>query len=174
MRLFFKKIDDNVIDWVKSWPSWLSPVMASLSIIGQPLMIIALAAAIAIIGRASQSQPILIASAVVVAVVVVNGLIKGVFRRYRPPGFVTRNKLWFDVYSFPSGHTSGSTVGFGLLAYLVWQVAPLPISLPATIFLIILIIGVGLSRIKVGAHYPTDVLAGWLLGLLGLWAIFLV
>ncbi len=67
--------------------------------------------------------------------------------------------------SFPSGHSMGSMVNYGLLAYCVvemrhrrrirWLAVPLAATL---VFLI------GLSRIYLNAHYPTDVLAGWTVG----------
>ncbi len=62
-------------------------------------------------------------------------------------------------YSFPSGHSANSVAVYGsIAAYLKknWLLA-LAIVLPLL---------VGFSRMAVGAHYPTDVLAGWALGLL--------
>ena len=60
-------------------------------------------------------------------------------------------------YSFPSGHSTNATTMFGSLAVNLrrrW----------VTVIAIIIAALTGLSRIVVGAHYPTDVLAGWLLG----------
>jgi undecaprenyl-diphosphatase len=68
-------------------------------------------------------------------------------------------------FSFPSGHASLSMVGYGVLAVLVsrsylpaWaQVAAYGV-VTALVFLI------GLSRVWIGVHYPSDVIAGWIAG----------
>ncbi len=65
--------------------------------------------------------------------------------------------------SFPSGHAMGSMVFYGLL--LLWTDKKwLRIALAALIFFI------GLSRNYLGVHYPHDVLAGWLLGVIFLYS----
>jgi len=60
--------------------------------------------------------------------------------------------------SFPSGHAQNAVVNWGYLAFRFrhWIF---------TAVVILLILGIGLSRIVLGVHYPQDVLAGWLIGL---------
>ena len=67
-------------------------------------------------------------------------------------------------YSFPSGHSSGAAAVYGSAARFLRRkwVTALAFLLPLL---------VGISRVVVGAHFPTDVLAGWAMGVL---AIFLV
>jgi undecaprenyl-diphosphatase len=86
--------------------------------------------------------------------------LKGVFERKRPE-FAD-----LDSFSFPSGHSFGAAVVYGLLALLavrVWHRSrwrwPIAGGLAAVIVL------VGLSRIMLGVHYFSDVLAGIGLGL---------
>lgn len=100
---------------------------------------------------------------------VANPMIKNIFLRYRPYMVHPEVKCLKPVhegdlydpllqgYSFPSGHTSNSsTMYFSLPVYgkKKWLVI-IGIMIP---FL------VGLSRVCLGVHYPTDVMAGWLLG----------
>ena len=64
-------------------------------------------------------------------------------------------------YSFPSGHSTNSAVVYGSLATIFRK----PIF---TVIGIVLPLLIGLSRICLGVHYPTDVLVGWALGVLSI------
>lgn len=68
-------------------------------------------------------------------------------------------------YSFPSGHSLVAFVLYGYLALVIGREAPRRRWIQP--FLFFLPLGVGASRVYLGVHYPTDVVAGWLLG--GLW-----
>ncbi|NGO77006.1 phosphatase PAP2 family protein [Streptomyces sp. YC504] len=69
--------------------------------------------------------------------------------------------------AFPSGHAMTATVACGLL---LWLLRRYGVSGAAWIGAVVLaavsVIGVGLTRIWLGVHWPTDVLGGWLLGML--------
>jgi undecaprenyl-diphosphatase len=67
-----------------------------------------------------------------------------------------------DRFSFPSGHAASALSVAAPLAALL----PLPLSLLAIGMALV----VGLSRAYLGVHYPGDVLAGWILALVGLLA----
>ena len=60
-------------------------------------------------------------------------------------------------YSFPSGHSTNSTIAFGSIAYYFKNKA-------LRIICILIPFLVGISRFCLGVHYPTDVLCGWILG----------
>ncbi|MGH2444620.1 MAG: phosphatase PAP2 family protein [Candidatus Limnocylindria bacterium] len=70
-------------------------------------------------------------------------------------------------FSFPSGHALLGTVAWGVLGVLIWR-SRLRAGWRRAIVaaLAILVILIGLSRIWLGVHFPTDVLAGWILGAL--------
>ena len=90
-----------------------------------------------------------------------NELFKLVFQRARPMGGVVDPLP--ATYSFPSGHALVSTVAYGLAALIVARLYPRlrPLVLAATPLWLLLI---GFSRVYLGVHWPTDVLAGFAAG----------
>jgi undecaprenyl-diphosphatase len=94
---------------------------------------------------------------------VANGIVKAVIARERPDlleAIVTE-----PGFSFPSGHSALGMVAWGVLAVLVSRSrfgrrarAAIIAALALLVFLI------GVSRIYLGVHYPTDVIAGWVAG----------
>ncbi|MDD4583338.1 MAG: phosphatase PAP2 family protein [Eubacteriales bacterium] len=95
-------------------------------------------------------------------------LLKSFFQRIRPD--IAFHLINQGGYSFPSGHSMTGLLFYGMLIYLLRKrllvenknrtIANLLTALFS--FLVFLI---GISRIYLGVHYPTDVLAGWSLGL---------
>lgn len=86
-------------------------------------------------------------------------------RPQMPPGFETLVRTP-DRFSFPSGHSAASlSVGMPIALAIggLWGWAILGLALT-----------VGFSRAYLGVHYPGDVLAGWLLALMGIWAGLLI
>lgn len=84
----------------------------------------------------------------------------------------TRPDLWQSAikevsYSYPSGHALGSTVLYGFLAYLFATRFP---QFSGLIYLlaVVLIGSIGLSRLYLGVHWPTDILGGYGIGFLWL------
>lgn len=70
-------------------------------------------------------------------------------------------------YSFPSGHSMVSTGFYGFLIYLIYKnVENKKIKYPLIVALSILILLIGISRVYLGAHYATDVIGGWIIGIL--------
>ena len=97
-------------------------------------------------------------------ITIINNLIKVIIARPRPE----INKLVTETgYSFPSGHSITSMVFYGYLVYLTYKyINNKKIKIPLIIFLILLIPTIGLSRIYLGVHYASDVLCGFLLGII--------
>lgn len=96
-----------------------------------------------------------------------NEALKAFFQRARPdaPALVTATG-----YSFPSGHAMISFAFYGLLGYLLWQYGRRrpgwAIRLGALVAWL-LAITIGISRIYLGVHFPSDVIAGYVAG--GVW-----
>ena len=68
-------------------------------------------------------------------------------------------------FSFPSGHAALGMVAWGIVAVVVVR-SPLPISTKRWLLagLVVLVFLIGLSRVYLGVHYPSDVVAGWAAG----------
>ena len=96
-----------------------------------------------------------------------NRVLKALFERTRPlhEHGVTLEHGW----SFPSGHTSGAVVIYGMLAYLGIRAAPPVWHLPIALLSLVTILLVGYSRIVLQVHYLSDVLAALVSG--GSWLL---
>lgn len=91
-----------------------------------------------------------------------NFSLKLFFQRERPlhdHGFTIA-----DGWSFPSGHSSGALVAYGMLAYLALRHSDRMWHLPIVLFAITIIHLVGSSRIILQVHYLSDVIAGFCSG----------
>jgi undecaprenyl-diphosphatase len=94
---------------------------------------------------------------------VLNCVLKVAFQRARPDASLVYLTQLPTSLSFPSGHTMGTTGVIGCLVVLVHVVrARRPLRWIATACGAAVIAGVGLSRIYLGAHYPSDVFGGFL------------
>lgn len=96
---------------------------------------------------------------------VIDATMKLIFQRPRP-------KLDYAAvlpdYSFPSGHSMNAVVVYVTLALILWSVFGRRIGITATVIAAVLAIGIGVSRIYLGYHYFTDVLGGFLAGIIWL------
>ena len=102
-------------------------------------------------------------SAGAISVTVINKIIKNLVRRERPDQIYHLIKQ--GGYSFPSGHSITSMFVFGMLIYLVRvNVQNRKAANVLTVIIAVPMVCIGLSRIYLGVHYPSDVLAGWALG----------
>lgn len=91
-----------------------------------------------------------------------NLLFKAIIARARPDTAPLIHELF---YSFPSGHSMNSLVFYGLLSYLVYHFTRnIRLTLIVSCLSSLLILLIGSSRIYLGVHYPSDVLAGYLAG----------
>jgi undecaprenyl-diphosphatase len=96
-------------------------------------------------------------------VTMLNKIIKTIVARPRPDDVI--HLVEAHGYSFSSGHAITSMFFFGMAIWLVRRyVENRALKNFLTVILLIPAIGIGLSRIYCGVHYPTDVLAGWFLG----------
>jgi undecaprenyl-diphosphatase len=93
---------------------------------------------------------------------VLNDVLKMIFGRPRPDLDLPSIRVFTS--GFPSGHASLSAAAYLMMAIVLTPRAPAPVQkymMGVAIFLVFLI---GMTRIYLGVHYPTDVLAGWCVG----------
>jgi len=95
----------------------------------------------------------------------IDATMKLIFERPRP-------KLDYAAvlpdYSFPSGHAMNGVAFYVAIGLIQWSVFGRKAGLASTIVAIALAIGIGVSRIYLGFHYLTDVVGGWLAGIVWL------
>ncbi len=159
--------DTAILLWLHQWANpRLDAVMLTLTKLGNPevVLLITPISLILLWWKGKQKEAKMLTIACLGAVILNQGLKLG-FTRPRP---VLWHRLISEVtFSFPSGHALGSLVLYGFLAYI------LALQLPKYSSLIYglatgLIASIGLSRIYLGVHWPTDILAGYSIGFLWL------
>lgn len=90
-------------------------------------------------------------------------LLKTVFARARP--LYEHELFTVQGWSFPSGHSSGAVVAYGMLAYVLIRSTPVICHLPIVLLATTIAFITGCSRIFLQVHYASDVLAGFASGL---------
>jgi undecaprenyl-diphosphatase len=100
--------------------------------------------------------------------IIISSLLKYAFSRERPQ--LVPHLSYVQTSSFPSGHSMLSAVVYLTLGVLLARLVPQRVlKLYFLLMALFLTFIVGVSRVYMGVHYPTDVLAGWTAGLV--WAL---
>jgi undecaprenyl-diphosphatase len=168
-----QRFDDRVIDWLRRvdkpalprGPDWLREVGRDLTALGgiATLSLITVAVAVYLVFRGKYHAMLFMAVAVVSGVIV-SSLLKHSFDRPRPPG--GSELTWTFTSSFPSGHSMISAVVYLTLGAMLARTEERRLLKFYFLALAMLLSGlVGLSRVYLLAHYPSDVLGGWTAGL---------
>ncbi|GAB3872850.1 phosphatase PAP2 family protein [Terrabacter terrigena] len=168
-------IDQPVLDAAVHLRSpGLDSAVTAFTDVGGPVgMPILAAAAVALVTwRRRRWTPVVLAVVAAAGSIAMTIVGKDFVDRARPPAALAVPPLEISP-SFPSGHTLNATVLTTVVAYLVliqttatWQrVVSITV---ATVF----VVAMGLSRVFLGHHWLTDVVAGWLIGLA--WALVVI
>lgn len=153
-----KYFDNYIINLFKYKSDILTNIMKIITILGSALSIILLTVLLIIVVKGKRNKILILINVIVTTLL--NQLLKNVFQRGRPIDSIIEE----SGYSFPSGHSMVSMAFYGFLIYLVYKsnikYKGLIIGL-----LSVLIVLIGISRIYLGVHYPTDVIGGFTLSL---------
>ena len=145
---------------------WLTTIMEGFSALASPVVLAVMLLVIA--AFAPGHMPGRCATANLVLAVGLNFVLKSIVQRPRPDGF---RLVAESGYSFPSGHSMVSMAFYGLVVWMVWRYEKdriLRIFLMLAFSLVIAMVGI--SRIYLGVHYASDVIAGFCVSLV--WLMF--
>lgn len=140
---------------------WLTNIMEGFSSVSSPIVIGVMF--LMVVAFAPGRRPGVCAAVNLVSVVAINQVLKYIVQRPRPDGF----RLISEVgYSFPSGHSMVSMAFYGLCAWMVWTYERDKILRWACCISFGVIVAlVGMSRVYLGVHYASDVIAGFCVSL---------
>jgi membrane-associated phospholipid phosphatase len=159
-------IDRPVISWVAAQrEAWSDTLVISLTDIGEKILLTVLLAGAAAwaVWRLRRGRPALLAAVSGIGGALLVTGIKALIARDRPDPLL--RAVTENGFSFPSGHATTSVVVLGTVAWLIsTATASHTVRATAWVAAVLLGAGIGLSRVYLGVHYPTDVLAGWILG----------
>lgn len=156
-----RHFDEAVRSWVHQFASvGMTRAMNAISFLGYNVLIVELVIAFIVFARLRWRRAAVWLAVAMTGALLLDLALKYAYHRARPTAF-------FGVapssYSFPSGHALCSLCFYGVLAgllsarlkSLLWRIVVWTAAA-------VLIIAIGLSRIYLGVHYPSDVLAGYL------------
>jgi undecaprenyl-diphosphatase len=163
-----RRFDRAVLLWIHStFPGWLNEPMRIVTALGYYWFVVPLLAVVFFLfyrrGWKLSAILLLVSTA---GSILLTTVLKAVFERARPDLFDSGYHASF--YSFPSGHATVAVGFYGMLTLILayrlrgkarWAVA---------VSGILVVLLIGFSRLYLGVHYPTDVLAGYLAALLWL------
>jgi undecaprenyl-diphosphatase len=163
-----RAFDRAVLLWIHdSFPDWLDGPMRLVTALGDYYVVVPLlAVAVFVFYRRGWRLSAVLLVVSTGGSVVLTTVLKGVFQRARPE--LIESGYQASFYSFPSGHATVAVGLYGMLTVILayrlrgaarWAVAACGL---------LLVLLIGFSRLYLGVHYPTDILAGYLSALLWL------
>lgn len=156
------QFDSTIITFVQGFEnSALTIVMKIFTFIGDTNSVIVLSILVIIFLYVvlKHRVELILFIAAIIGSALLNQLLKYSFQRARPE---LHRLIEIDSYSFPSGHAMNAFTVYTIISFLLWR--HIPSRTGRTILIIIsaiMIITIGISRIYLGVHYPSDIIAGY-------------
>ncbi|MDM5293387.1 phosphatase PAP2 family protein [Peribacillus simplex] len=164
----YLKFDEVVIALVQGLESpLLTSIMKFFTYIGSTsaLIILSLFILFFLYKVLKHRLELILFSAVIIGSPLLNFMVKLFFRRARPD---LHRLIEIGGYSFPSGHAMNAFSLYSILTFLLWRhITAKWARVLLILFSMSMILSIGISRIYLGVHYPSDIIAGYLAG--GFW-----
>ena len=161
-------IDLSLANWLYAWRDpFLVKVFFGLTLLGKWYVAMVIVLAAAIIFYLKNYKKYITPFFISVSGSFLTGYLgKIIWQRPRPLAVaVYADHSW----SFPSGHAILAVALYGFLAYFFWKnLKKRQHKIVALIFGLLIILAIGFSRLYLGVHYLSDVLAGYLVGMVWL------
>ncbi len=144
--------------------SSLNPIMLFFTSLGSALSLISLSLIMILYIGAIRKKDVMIYLGILYSGILVNLLLKFLYMRPRPENLplIHENSL-----SFPSAHAMNSFLFFAAFSYFIFrETKNRNLTLVVSLISIIIILLIGISRIYLGVHYPSDVIGGFIAGFL--------
>lgn len=154
--------DSLIIAFVQGFETeFLTAIMKFFSFIGSTVsvIIISIGSALYLYYVLRHRRELILLAITMIGSTLLNILLKSIFQRARPE----INQIVFEEgFSFPSGHSMAAFSLYGILTFLLWRHIKTRIGrgLLLTINSLMILL-IGLSRIYLGVHYPSDVIAAY-------------
>ena len=149
-------------------PAWIEPALEDLTAVGgSTVLVLVVLAVVGFLLLQTRYRTALFIALTAVSGELLNAAMKHAFNRPRP-SIVPHLRAVFST-SFPSGHAMESAIVYLTLGAILMRVADTRLTKAYIMCIAVLLTFlVGLSRVYLGVHYPTDVIGGWIVGFM--WA----
>ena len=166
MRRYLHYFDKVMMHYIALLPTGARPTMRFASLIGHPLITVGTILGVLVYAVLMLEWQLMVIAIIALVTFITSSVMKIWLHRARPASDYVRS-MWLQTFSFPSGHAAGSLVSFGMVAYLTCEMWP-QYAFWVVVLLGVVCFMVGVSRVSLGAHYPSDVIGGWVVGGAGL------
>lgn len=149
----------NVVQMIRN--DYLTNIFKVITLFGNASILITIAVLILVIVKNKKIGFMVILN--LIAIGILNQILKYIIQRPRP---IQDRLIEESGYSFPSGHSMGSIAFYGLIIYFIFKyIKNKKIRNICCVMLSLLILLIGVSRIYLGVHYTSDVIAGFLISI---------
>ena len=160
MEAFFQ-LDGNILLWIQEYirNDFLTPIFKFITSLGDDGLIWIAIAVLLLCIKKYRKVGLMVSTSLLGSLIFNNFILKNIVARPRPYTVLENLTILIPEpgeFSFPSGHTSSSFAA-GVVLYLM---LPKKYGIPAMILAFL----IGISRLYVGVHYPTDVIGGMVMG----------